>query len=229
MNKKKVEKIGMWLVSGFAAIASIWNTCTVRDAAKFKQPLDEHDEVSKSFVSQISSAEKRHDNTEEIRIRLLYEKYEEGWRAARKIANIIAPFENLAIYQLSSNQQSDLTKLVDITLAAPYMSFLSQKTLGAVYLALGDYGKAATQLSAVSSETKDTNALALKAAAFGGLASNADNQIEKLQYENTATQTFLLATETAKKLSGRTAELNSFAAANPGLLAILKAKNIELK
>ncbi|MEK6765089.1 MAG: hypothetical protein AABY49_02520 [Planctomycetota bacterium] len=213
----KIEKAVTMIIAIGGGFAGLWGAYTAHDASKFKQPFDEHDEISKSFISQISSAEKRNDNTDVIRVRLIYEKFEERWRTARQIAKITAPFENLATYKLSSDQRTNLTKLLATILAEPNAPPLSTKTLGAAYLALGDYKRAAEHLSVVSSEIKDINALALKAAAFGGLATSTNDTEAKSRYEVTATESLRAA---FKESSGRTNELYSFAEANPDLKAI---------
>lgn len=221
----KIEKIVTIIIAIVGCVAGLWGAYTAHDASKFKQPFDEHDEISKSFTSQISSAEKRNDKTEVIRVRLSYEKFEESWRTARQIAKITAPFENLATYQLSPDQSNNLTKLLATTSTEPNALPLSTKTLGAAYLALGNYQKAAEQLSVVSSETEDSNTLALKAAAFSGLASSTIDPTTKSRYEVTAAESFRAA---FKESSGRTNELYAFAEANPNLKTILNEKGIKL-
>src|SRR5450759_2816877 len=91
-----LEKYTTMFAAIIAAVAGIWGAYTNYDASKFKQPFDEHGQAVKSFQSQIASAEARKDNKEVIRVRLFYERFEEGWRDARKITGIVSPLVSLA-------------------------------------------------------------------------------------------------------------------------------------
>ncbi len=206
-------------------ISGPWGAYTAYDALKFKQPFDEHDQVAKSYLAQITSAEKRNDKGEVTRIRLLYETYEEKWRAARRIAQIVAPIESLATVFLTPEESSHLNDLLVRTAEGPTNPWLSPKTLGAAYLATKDFKSAAAQLSVAAQGSKDPNALALKAAAYSELASRATDPRIKSKYEITAAESYTAAL----KMKSISAELTGFAYANPSLKAALDHQGIKVK
>jgi uncharacterized protein HemY len=220
----KAEKVVTMLAAFIGCVAGLWGAYTAYDASKFKQPFDEHDQLSKSYVAQITSAEKRNDINEVTRVRLLYEAFEEKWRAARQIVQIVAPIENLAAVQLSAKQSTTLRELMVKATEGPTPAVMSSTTLGAAYLALNDFEDAATQLSVATSKKKDPNAFALKAAAYSGLASSTTDPNVKQKYEAAAVASF----SAALKASPKSTELTDFALANPSLKAILEEKGIKL-
>ncbi len=220
----KAEKIVTMVVAIGGGLAGLWGAYTAYDASKFKQPFDEHEQIVKSFTSQISSAEKRKDDKEVIRISLLYEKYEEKWRAARQVVKIIEPFENLATYSLSPNESKSLRQLLATVSSGESDLPIPTKTLGAAYLALGDYRRAVAQLNVVSSNN-DSNTYALKAAAYGGLANSTNDPKAKWTYQEAAVDSFALA---HKASSNKDKNLYGFVTANPNLKKLLEEKGVEL-
>ena len=220
----KAEKFVTMLAAFIGCVAGLWGAYTGYDASKFKQPFDEHDQLAKSYVAEITSAEKRNDINEVTRVRLLYEAFEEKSRAAKQIVQIVAPIESLAAVQLSAKQGTTLRELMVKTAEGPTRAVLSSTTLGAAYLALNDYGDAATQLSVATSKKNDPNAFALKATAYSGLASRTTDPNVKQKHEAAAVESFTAAL----KASPKSTKLTDFALANPGLKVILEAKGIEL-
>ena len=212
------------LAAVIGCVGGLLGAYTAYDASKFKQPFDEHDQLAKSYVAQIISAEKRNDINEVTRVRLLYEAFEEKWRAARQIVRIVAPIESLAAVQLSAKQSTTLRELMVKAAEGPNPAALSSKTLGAAYLALNDFEAAATQLTVTTSKKNDPDAFALKAAAYSGLASHTTDPNMKQKYEAAAAVSF----SAALKASPKSTELTGFAEANPSLKAILEEKGIEL-
>ena len=88
---KVVSKVVIVAFPLLGGLAGLWGAYTGYDASKFKQPFDEHDQLAKSYVAEITSAEKRNDINEVTRVRLLYEAFEEKSRAAKQIVQIVAP------------------------------------------------------------------------------------------------------------------------------------------
>ncbi len=221
---KKTEKYLTMALALIGAIAGLGGAYTAYDASKFKQPFDEHDQISKSYMAQISSAERRNDRKEVIRVRLLYEMYEEKWRAATRIAQIVSPLESLASVQLSTDQRLNLKELLRKVSEGPNQPTVSSKTLGAAYLAIHDFDSAATQLTLATSRRVDSNTLALKAAAFSGLAVGTSNPDAKSAYERTAAESYVAALKAAP----RSGDVSGFAAGNPDLKRLLYDKGIAL-
>jgi len=206
-------------------VSGPWGAYTAYDAARFKQPFDEHDQIGKSYVAQIASAEKREDKAEITRVRILYEIYEEKWRAARKIAQIVAPIESLATVSLTLEERSNLSTLLDRTIEGPSQPWLSRKTLGAAYLATKDFKGAAAQLSVAAQENRDPKVLTLKAAAFSELAFQAMDPGMKSKYEAIAAESYAAALKGTR----RSSDLTGFALAYPSLKAALDNQGVQLK
>lgn len=211
-------------VAVVGAVAGIWGAYTAYDASKFKQPFDEHHQAAKSFLSQIASAEARKDRQEIIRVRLLYERFEEGWRGARQIAGLVSPLESLASANLNVDDVAAVKALLASSSAENSLQ-LPSKTLGAAYLAAGDYENAVRYLKDASTRTDDPQALALQSAAFGELAKSASTENMKASYEKSAVASFraALASPSAKSI-----ELSGFAKSNADLKAILTSHGVEL-
>lgn len=205
-------------------IAGPWGAYTAYDALKFKQPFDEHDQTAKSYIAQIASAENRKDASEVIRVRLLYEGFEEKWRAARQIAQLVAPIESLAVTKLTAEQSENLKGLFAKASEGSSQPSLPPKTLGAAYFAIKDYEGAVAQLNAVSGKNGDPRTLALKAAAYSELASTVADKSAKANYETAAVESYSAALKAAKGSS----ELSGFAVANPSLKSVLDNRGIEL-
>jgi FtsZ-interacting cell division protein ZipA len=219
----KILIVVLKVVIVLGGLSGLWSTYTTHDALKFKQPFEEHDQLAKSYVAQITSAEKRNDIKEVTRVRRDYEAFEEKWRAGRQIAKIVAPIESLAEVQLSAEETAALRELMAKGAEGPTAPVISATTLGAAYLALNDFEDSAKQLNIATSKKKDPNALALKAAAYGGLASHATTDL-KQKYEAAAVESF----NAALKVSPKPTELTDFALAIPSLKAILEKNGVKL-
>src|SRR5882672_487199 len=117
-----LEKKITWALAVVGAVSGLWGAYTAYDASKFKQPFDEHDQVTKSYQAQIVSAEKRKDAPEVARVRLRFEEYEEKWRAARQIVQIVAPIESLAAVQITAEQDKTLKELLPKSSKGPWQT-----------------------------------------------------------------------------------------------------------
>lgn len=220
----KIEKVVTMALAIVGGIAGPWGAYTAYDASKFRQPFDEHDQLARSYVSQISSAESRKDAPEVRRVRLLYEAFEERWRAARQIVQAVASIESLSVSQLSTEQSQNLKELLAKASEGQNQPSLSSRTLGAAYFAVKDYESAAVQLSAASSKNGDPKALALKAATYSALATNTKDESVKADYEAVAVESYLEALKATKNAT----QLSGFAVANASLRATLSNNGIKL-
>lgn len=219
----RLEKIATWILSAIGAVAGLWGAYTVWDASKFRQPFDEREQMAASFRGQIESAEKRKDEPEVKRIRVRYEQFEEGWRAGRKVAQLVAPVEQLRTSELGDAEKTKLREILFMSAGQP-APVVEQRTLGAAYLAVGEYERAVSHLRSAAA-TKDPNALALQSAAFSGLATDATTPESKQKYELLAAESFRAALATPK---ASRAELTGFAEANAQLSAILTERGVKL-
>ena len=220
----RTEKTVTMLVAVVGAIAGLWGAYAAHQATRLRHPLEEHEQMARSFHGQILSAEKRNDAKEVIRIRLDYERFEEGWRRARRIALMVAPVEALAGTKISANQTEALASLVK-TLPDELNYGVSDRTLGAAYLAIGDYETAARHLTAASTGRDDPKALALRSAAFGELANAAQKESERSQYAELAAESFRAALNSP---SANVTELSGFAKINAALEGILATHGVEM-
>jgi hypothetical protein len=180
---KPWEKWTTWAGVLLTAGAALWADYTAHEAMKLKQPLDEHTEMVKSYQGQIDSAKSRKDLPTVTRLRVEYENYEERWRDLQRVTAIVAPLSELRVARLSAGATTTLNALVGRLSSAPTVANSAPTTMGVAYLALENYDSAAREFSDVYADPK---ALALKAAAFGGLANNTNDTGLKLQYETTA-------------------------------------------
>lgn len=220
----RIEKNITMALAIIGGVAGPWGAYTAYDASKFKQPFDEHDQVAKSYLAQITSAENRKDATEVTRVRLLYEGFEEKWRAGRQIAQLVAPIESLAVTQLTLAQSQNLKGLVKKASEGSSQPSLPPKTLGAAYFAIKDFEGAVAQFNAAGSKNDDPKILALKAAAYSELAATVSDNAAKTNYETAAVESY----SRALKETRGTSELSGFAVANPNLKAVLDSRGIEL-
>ncbi|WP_009515471.1 hypothetical protein [Hydrogenophaga sp. PBC] len=218
------ERLTTISIAVIGAVSGSWGAYTAHEAAKFKQPFDEHHQMAESFHGQISSAEKRKDLKEVNRIRVLYEKFEEGWREARKISTIVAPVEALERTTLKYEE----TEKLKLLMARQENSDLNlpPKTLGAAYLAIGDFTHAAQQLKVAASGTDDARVLALQSVAYEGLAKNAKTDDQRNAHEMSAVASFRNALNSS---SAQHVELAAFAKANPDLNALLTVNGVTLE
>lgn len=220
----RIEKIVTMLVAVVGAISGLRGAYSAYQAAKLRHPLEEHEQVARSFHGQILSAEKRDDSKEVIRIRLDYERFEESWRRARRIALIVAPVEALAGTKLGTMQTEEPKSL--ITVSPDELNYgITDRTLGAAYLAIGDYKSAARRLTVAWTGRDDPKALALRSAAFGELAIAAKKESERTQYAELAAASFRAA---LKSPSANVTELSGFAKSNVTLEGILSEHGVKM-
>jgi hypothetical protein len=168
MNRiEKYATIGLAVIGG---IAGLWGAYTAHDAMKFQQPLDEHSKIVLSFHNQIASAEKHREESDIIRVRLEYEKYEENWRNGRRLSALVSPIESLAAHRVSDDERNEITQLLNSMGSAQASSLLDNRTLGAAYFAVGRYDEASVHFLAASKERPDPSSLALQAASLKRLS-----------------------------------------------------------
>jgi hypothetical protein len=163
------------------AIAAFVGAVTGTWALLLKQPLDEHTEMAKSYLGEISSAVARRDLKAANRVRLEYELYEENWRVLRGVAALVKPITELRANNLSPAAVQDLSKRV-IELSPAAVS-IEPVTMGAAYFALNKYDIAVSTLNLAPVEPKT---LVLTAAAYGGLARDTTDAALKRRYEAAA-------------------------------------------
>lgn len=221
----KTEKIVTMIVALVGGAAGIWGAYTAHDSSKFKQPFDEREQIISSFNSQIASADKRKALQEVERVSLLLEQYEEGWRAARQLTKLVAPVESLSRINLDAQQSQSIRALLSTLSNSPAEVNISAKTLGAAYLATGNYADAIEQLNHVPIGGDNSNLDALKAAAYSGLASNTLDVKAQASYEANALEYFTSAQEAS---SGEDSKLTDFANKDLQLKAILEANGVNL-
>lgn len=225
MTIANVVKYGTMVAALIGAVSGLWATYTTFEMSKFKQPFYEHQQLAKSFLAEVTSAEARKDASEANRIRVRYEKFEEKWRASMQIAQIVAPVESLSVSQLSNNQSQHLKELLAAASQGQSQPDLSARTLGAAYFAVKDYKAAVVQLNAATSQHSEPEALALKAAAYSSLAANTSNLSDKKMYSDVAADSFSKALKVTKNVD----QLSEFTIANPSLKAVLNEKGVEIK
>jgi hypothetical protein len=199
------------------AVSGLWGAYTAQEALQLKQPLDEHTEMVKSYQGQMDSAKSRKDWPTVARLRVEYENYEEKWRTVRTVASIVKPITELQTTKLSPAATSTLTTLVGLLSTSPDVAHSAPATMGAAYLALEKYDSALHEFSSAGAEPKT---LALKAAAWGGLASTTSDTRLKQHYSEAA-----LSTMKASIHSSRSAEeqdvITRFARETPGLIEVV--------
>ena len=221
----KAEKFVTMFVAFVGGLSGVWGAYTAYDASKNKQPLDEHEQIAESFKSQISSADRRNDEKEVRRVSLLYERYEERWRAARHVAKIVEPIENLAAYKLSPEATNDLRVALTTASQGEGEILLPNKTLGAAYFALGDYQQAKNHLNVASVTEKDTATYALQAAVYGRLANGTSDPNTKTAYVEAAIKSLTSAHQMA---AGQDEKLYTFVADDPELKTLVSERDHEI-
>ncbi len=199
----KNEKYLTMFVSFIGAIgglAGVWGAYTTYDASKFKQPLDLHTAMVRSFTEQIQFAEKRKDDPEVIRVRVLYETFEENWRSSSKLTSLVAPISALVVNEVAAEAKGEINDiLVSFDFSEPVLS-VDPKTLGGAYFAVGDYKKAIEQYSMASfNAPDDANSSVLKAASFSRLSENVEDPKEKEALESNAYDVWSNILESKKK------------------------------
>ena len=143
---------------------------------------------------------------------------------ARRIALIVAPVEALAGTKLGTMQTEEPKSL--ITVSPDELNYgITDRTLGAAYLAIGDYKSAARRLTVAWTGRDDPKALALRSAAFGELAIAAKKESERTQYAELAAASFRAA---LKSPSANVTELPGFAKSNVTLEGILSEHGVKM-
>jgi len=185
-NEKNITML-ISLIGAIGGIAGVWGAYTAHDASKFKQPLDLHTVMVRSFQEQIQSAEKRKDNPEVIRVRVLYETFEEDWRSSNKLTSLVAPISALVVNEVPSEARSGINEILLSLSSKEQVLLVNPKTLGGAYFAVGDYQKAIEQYSMASfNSPEDVNTSVLKAASFSRLSENIADAKEKEILESNA-------------------------------------------
>ncbi|HEX4025684.1 MAG TPA: hypothetical protein VHX52_13430 [Steroidobacteraceae bacterium] len=180
---KTWEKWTTWASVIATAALGAWSEYTAHEALRLKQPLDKHTEMVRSYQGEIASAQSRKDLHAVTRLRVEYEKYEEQWRTVESVAEIVKPLTDLTASKLSPAATDRLTTLLGQLSAAPAVPNWEPTTMGAAYLALDKYDLAALEFS---NATGGPKTLALKAAAYGGLATTTFDIQLRQQYTDTA-------------------------------------------
>ena len=140
----RFEKYGTMLVAVLGAGAGLWSAYIVYDSEKFKQPLDKHTAIVKSFTDQISSASQRKDEPEVLRVRKEYESFEESWRTKQQILTLIDSSIALPPAEVSSVQKELVASWVSGLESSPLSASMINKNefANALFVA-GNYQRAA--------------------------------------------------------------------------------------
>lgn len=210
--------VSVAVVTGLTgAVSGLWGAYTAHEALQLKQPLDEHTEMVKSYLGQIDSAKSRKDWPTVTRLRVEYENYEEKWRTVRTVASIVKPITDLQTATLSPAATSALTDLVGQLSTTPAVAHSAPATMGAAYLALDKYDSALHEFSSADAGPKT---LALKAAAWGGLASTTSDAQLKQRYSQAALSTLKESIRMSRGTDEQEVILQ-FARKTPGLIEVV--------
>jgi hypothetical protein len=199
------------------AVSGLWGAYTAHEALQLKQPLDEHTEMVKSYLGQIDSAKSRKDWSTVTRLRIEYENYEEKWRTVKTVASIVKPITELQTATLSPAATRALTDLIAQLSTTPAVADSAPATMGAAYLALDRYDSALHEFSSAGAAPKN---LALKAAAWGGLASATSDVQLKQRYSDAALSTLKESIRTSRGSDEQEAIIQ-FARNTPGLIEVV--------
>jgi tetratricopeptide (TPR) repeat protein len=138
----KFEKIGTMFLAFIGASSGLWGAFTVHDSAQFKQPLDKHTVMAKSFTDQIHSVSKRNDKPETIRLRKEYEKFEENWRKEQMVVAVIESSLSLPPNEVPESQKQLVSSwLSEINIGLSLGLNDANMMADALFIA-GDYQKA---------------------------------------------------------------------------------------
>jgi hypothetical protein len=214
---KTWEKVCTFGIALVGAGSGVWGAYTANKAIKLKQPLDVHAEMVKSYDGEIASAAARKDQPDVVRLQIEYETYEEQWRTLQRVSAIVAPITELRLAKLSSDQVSTLGGLIEQLSKAPAVTSPDPTIMGAAYLALDRYDSAARIFSPTFT---DPRSLALKAAAFGGLANSTTDGNLRQAYMETARSSLNKSIQTSHGTSDQLAIIE-FAQHTPSLVEYL--------
>lgn len=217
----KIEKIVAIVVSilgAFGGLAGLWGAYSAYDAAKFKEPYVKHEELVKSFLSQIGSAENRKDDQEANRVRVKYERFEESWRDNQRLAAIVAPIGNLAAVELSDSQLKEVGGLLASVQSEQPASEESPRVLGSAYFALGEFDQALKAYqTAANISPKDPDIFALKAATYAQLSEQGGTKKEQDRNKSLA----IISLKKAASLSANHDKLSEYLLSNSNLREVV--------
>jgi hypothetical protein len=221
---KTWEKWTTWVVGTIAVSPGIWSAYTNWQAMKLHHPFDVHAEMVKSFQGEIESAKSRKDQPTVARVSLDYERYEEQWRTLQRVSAIVEPITELKATKLSPEATIMLTGLIGQISTSPAVTKPDPTTMGAAFLALDRYDSAAREFEQTVAGPKN---LALKAAAYGGLANRTDDVDLRRRYMETARSSLNKSIQTSR---GRDQlAIISFAQATPSLVEYVPKEAMQRK
>lgn len=216
-----LEIVGIFIavIGGFGGF---WAAYTSHSIFMFKQPFTKREGIVESYTNSISLAEK--SNNKELAKKLRKEciEYEEDFRKKIKITAIVKPIEDLEPIRLKPEEKEQLKALVRTVENSPSHK-LPNKTMGAAYLAIEEYGNAAVQFDVTSKGWKEPETMVLKAAAYSGLAEQTDNLIDKNKYESIV----LDSIKEAYFASSNKEKLTSFIKSDVNLYKIVEKEKIK--
>jgi tetratricopeptide (TPR) repeat protein len=138
----KFEKFGTMFVAFIGASSGLWGAFTVHDSAQFKQPLDKHIVMAKSFTDQIHSVSKRNDKSETIRLRKEYEEFEENWRKEQVVVAVIESSISLPPNEVSESQKQLVSSWLSEINSSPSLALNGANKIADAWFIAGDYQKA---------------------------------------------------------------------------------------
>lgn len=153
------------------AVTGGWAVYNDYSDFEFKKPITLREANVESFKSQIASAKGRGDETEALRVSLVYEKYEEYWRGAQTLSSITEQITDLVSLKVSPEQNKQLEHLLNNTDQFYAIGKVEPEVIGSAYLAVGSFKKA-SEYYQVAADTDPSNAkiYALQSLALQGQA-----------------------------------------------------------
>ena len=185
---KKIGKIVTLIVSIAGGGSGLWAAYTVSVSENFKQTLNKHDALAKSFADQISSADKRGDDEESLRVRKSYESFEENWRNSQSVVAIINSNINLAPDQVAeSNKDTVVSWVTGFGSNPDWVAAYEPIDIGNAWFLAGNYEKAISGYQAALVDSPDDSASYFgQARAYGYLALNSANPADQSSWYSIA-------------------------------------------
>ena len=199
------------IFEGLTVLAALVGACTGIRALYFKEPLDTHTEMAKSFEGEIASAAARRDLQKANRVRQDYEQFEENWRRSQAVAALVEPIKELRVTTLPAAEAEHLNELVSAL--PPTATSAAPETMGAAYLALNEYDSA---ISAFGMAPRGPKTLLLEATALSGKARDTTDASLKTKYEDAARETLAMGLREAEGTADKR-DVYQFAANSPDL------------
>jgi uncharacterized protein HemY len=182
----KAEKIMTWIVAVIGAITGSWATYTNFSESEFKKPITLRTAMVNSFKSQIESAKERGDNDEVVRVRKIFENYEEKWRGRYSLSFLTEPIKQLKTINLNPEDKARLIEILNNSDFQYAKAEFDPLTVGSAYLATAAYKKASDYFR-VAAEHDPTNAnvVVLKSLALLGEAKTSElkHELEQLRVQ----------------------------------------------